>query len=141
MKDFIKTLVMDFICIKRFVVSIWILLTDVYLRVMMMILLIMRMSSSYCVKICSQNYKNVLVHFLLNKFNQCLRCIQWNPTQRDHKDRGGPEAGNLQPQFKNSENFAFIFQIRKQQETRKNWIFPSIWSSLWFYVAVLQWKT
>ena len=38
---------------------------------------------------------------------------------RDHKDRGGPEAGNLQPQFKNSENFAFIFQIRKQQETRK----------------------
>ena len=38
---------------------------------------------------------------------------------RDHKDRGGPEAGNLQPQFKNSENFVFIFQIRKQQETRK----------------------
>ena len=38
---------------------------------------------------------------------------------RDHKDRGGPEAGNLQQQFKNSENFAFIFQIRKQQETRK----------------------
>ena len=37
---------------------------------------------------------------------------------RDHKDRGGPEAGNLQPQFKNSENFAFIFQIKKQQETR-----------------------
>ena len=60
---------------------------------------------------------------------------------RDHKDRGGPEAGNLQQQFKNSENFAFIFQIRKQQETRKIWIFPSIWSSLWFYVAVLQWKT
>ena len=60
---------------------------------------------------------------------------------RDHKDRGGPEAGNLQQQFKNSENFAFIFQIRKQQETRNIWIFPSIWSSLWFYVAVLQWKT
>ena len=60
---------------------------------------------------------------------------------RDHEDRGGPEAGNLQQQFKNSENFAFIFQIRKQQETRKNWIFPSIWSSLWFYVAVLQRKT
>ena len=40
-------------------------------------------------------------------------------TLRDHKDRGGPEAGNLQPQFKNSENFVFIFQIRKQQETRK----------------------
>ena len=37
---------------------------------------------------------------------------------RDHKDRGGPEAGNLQPQFKNSENFVFIFQIRKQQETK-----------------------
>ena len=34
---------------------------------------------------------------------------------RDHKDRGGPEAGNLQPQFKNSENFAFIFQIRKPE--------------------------
>ena len=47
--------------------------------------------------------------------------------ERDHKDRGGPEAGNLQPQFKNSENFVFIFQIRKQQETRKIWIFPSIW--------------
>ena len=60
---------------------------------------------------------------------------------RDHKDRGGPEAGNLEPQFKNSENFVFIFQIRKQQETRNNWIFPSIWSSLWFYVATLQWKT
>ena len=39
---------------------------------------------------------------------------------RDHEDRGGPEAGNLQQQFKYSENFAFIFQIRKQQETRKN---------------------
>jgi hypothetical protein len=38
---------------------------------------------------------------------------------RDHKDRGGLETGNLQQQFKNSENFAFIFQIRKQQETRK----------------------
>ena len=38
---------------------------------------------------------------------------------RDHRNRGGPEAGNLQQQFKNSENFAFIFQIRKQQETRK----------------------
>ena len=35
---------------------------------------------------------------------------------RDHKDRGGPEAGNLQPQFKNSENFAFIFQIRKPEK-------------------------
>ena len=42
---------------------------------------------------------------------------------RDHKDRGGPEAGNLEPQFKNSENFAFIFQIRKQQETRKKFFF------------------
>lgn len=39
---------------------------------------------------------------------------------RDHEDRGGPEAENLQQQFKNSENFVFIFQIRKQQETRKN---------------------
>ena len=38
---------------------------------------------------------------------------------RDHRNRGGPEAGNLRKQFKNSENFAFIFQIRKQQETRK----------------------
>ena len=38
---------------------------------------------------------------------------------RDHKDRGGQETGNLRKQFKNSENFAFIFQIRKQQETRK----------------------
>ena len=38
---------------------------------------------------------------------------------RDHANRGGPEAGNLQQQFKNSEKFAFIFQIRKQQETRK----------------------
>ena len=38
---------------------------------------------------------------------------------RDHRNRGGPEAGNLQPQFKNSENFAFIFQIRKHQETKK----------------------
>ena len=38
---------------------------------------------------------------------------------RDHKDRGGPEAGNLQQQFKNSEIFAFIFQIRKQEETRE----------------------
>ena len=37
---------------------------------------------------------------------------------RDHKDRGGPEAGYLEPQFKNSENFVFIFQIRKQQETK-----------------------
>ena len=35
---------------------------------------------------------------------------------RDHKDRGGPEAGNLQPQFKNSEKFAFIFQIRKPEK-------------------------
>ena len=35
---------------------------------------------------------------------------------RDHKDRGGPEAGNLQQQFKNSENFAFIFQIRKTEK-------------------------
>ena len=60
---------------------------------------------------------------------------------RDHKDRGGQETGNLRKQFENSEIFSFIFQIRKQQETRKNWIFPSIWSSLWFYVAVLQWKT
>ena len=25
---------------------------------------------------------------------------------RDHKDRGGPEAGNLQQQFKNSEKFS-----------------------------------
>ena len=31
---------------------------------------------------------------------------------RDHANRGGPEAGNLQQQFKNSEKFAFIFQIR-----------------------------
>ena len=38
---------------------------------------------------------------------------------RDHRNRGGQEAGNLRKQFKNSENFAFIFQIRKQQETRK----------------------
>ena len=37
---------------------------------------------------------------------------------RDHKNRGGQETGNLRKQFKNSENFAFIFQIRKQQETR-----------------------
>ncbi len=49
---------------------------------------------------------------------------------RDHRNRGGPEAGNLQQQFKYSENFAFIFQIRKKQETRKIGIFPSIWSSL-----------
>ena len=48
----------------------------------------------------------ILMHFLIVK--------------RDHEDRGGPEAGNLQQQFKYSENFAFIFQIRKQQETRKN---------------------
>ena len=38
---------------------------------------------------------------------------------RDHKDKGGQETGNLRKQFENSENFAFIFQIRKQQETRK----------------------
>ena len=38
---------------------------------------------------------------------------------RDHKDRGGQETGNLRKQFKNSEKFSFIFQIRKQQETRK----------------------
>ena len=38
---------------------------------------------------------------------------------RDHKDRGGPEAGNLQQQFKISENFAFIFQIIKPQEATK----------------------
>ena len=55
------------------------------------------------------------VSFLENLFVPWLRVV-W----RDHKDRGGPEAGNLQQQFKNSENFAFIFQIRKQQETRKN---------------------
>ena len=39
---------------------------------------------------------------------------------RDHRNRGGQEAGNLRKQFKIFENFAFIFQIRKQQETRKN---------------------
>ena len=38
---------------------------------------------------------------------------------RDHKDRGGLETGNLRKQFKNYEKFAVIFQIRKQQETRK----------------------
>ena len=38
---------------------------------------------------------------------------------RDHEDRGGPEAGNLQQQFKNSEKFAFIFQIRKQLDQQK----------------------
>ena len=38
---------------------------------------------------------------------------------RDHKDRGGLETGNLRKQFKNYENFAVIFQKRKQQETRK----------------------
>ena len=32
--------------------------------------------------------------------------------RRDHEDRGGPEAGNLQQQFKNFEKIAFIFQIR-----------------------------
>ena len=37
---------------------------------------------------------------------------------RDHKDRGGQETGNLRKQFENSENFSFIFEIRKQQETR-----------------------
>ena len=39
---------------------------------------------------------------------------------RDHENRGGPEAGNLQQQFKNSEKFAFIFQKRKQQETMQH---------------------
>ena len=39
---------------------------------------------------------------------------------RDHKDRGGPEAGNLQQQFKNSEKFAFIFQIRNFMKTQQN---------------------
>ena len=38
---------------------------------------------------------------------------------RDHRNRGGPEAGNLRKQFKNYEKFAVIFQKRKQQETRK----------------------
>ena len=38
---------------------------------------------------------------------------------RDHRNRGGQEAGNLRKQFKNYEKFAVIFQIRKQQETRK----------------------
>ena len=38
---------------------------------------------------------------------------------RDHENRGGPEAGNLQQQFKNSEKFAFIFQIRKQCFSRE----------------------
>ena len=37
---------------------------------------------------------------------------------RDHKDRGGQETGNLRKQFENTENFSFIFQIRKQQETK-----------------------
>ena len=61
---------------------------------------------------------------------------------RDHKDRGGPEAGNLQPQFKNSENFAFIFQIRKQQEIRKTRFLRRIFfrisfSNFWFLSLLL----
>ena len=36
---------------------------------------------------------------------------------RDHKDRSGQETGNLRKQFENSENFSFIFELRKQQET------------------------
>ena len=42
---------------------------------------------------------------------------------RDHRNRGGPEAGNLEPQFKNSENFVFIFQIRKQEKKQEKKIF------------------
>ena len=38
---------------------------------------------------------------------------------RDHKDRGGLETGNLRKQFKNYENVAFIFQIRKREKIRK----------------------
>ena len=38
---------------------------------------------------------------------------------RDHEDRGGPEAGNLQQQFKNAEKIAFIFEIRKQCFSRE----------------------
>ena len=38
---------------------------------------------------------------------------------RDHKDRGGLETGNLRKQFKNYENVAFIFQIRKHTKNRK----------------------
>ena len=39
---------------------------------------------------------------------------------RDHKDRGGQETGNLRKQFKNSEKFAFIFQIRNFMKTQQN---------------------
>ena len=51
----------------------------------------------------------------------CLRDsvkLGWRVLRRDHKDRGGQETGNLRKQFENSENFSFIFEIRKQQETR-----------------------
>ena len=42
---------------------------------------------------------------------------------RDHEDRGGPEAENLQQQFKNSEKSAFIFQIRNFMKTQQTFDF------------------
>ena len=55
---------------------------------------------------------------------------------RDHKDRGGQETGNLRKQFENSENFSFIFEIRKQQETRncnfEMHFFDKISLNFWF---------
>ena len=64
-----------------------------------------------------ENALRALRAFPRGKKHQKLRTFGYPP--RDHENRGGPEAGNLQQQVKNSENFAFIFQIRKQQETRK----------------------
>ena len=55
---------------------------------------------------------------------------------RDHKDRSGQETGNLRKQFENSENFSFIFEIRKQQETRncnfEMHFFDKISLNFWF---------
>ena len=58
---------------------------------------------------------------------------------RDHKDRSGQETGNLRKQFENSENFSFIFEIRKQQETRncnfEMHFFDKISLNFWFFVV------
>ena len=73
---------------------------------------------------------------------------------RDHKDRGGLETGNLQQQFKNYENVAFIFQIRKHTKNRKarktsftrQIIFWNIFSKKWkkhlfnCFIFLKKWK-
>ena len=72
-----------------------------------------------------------------NAFVFGSRRLPYERSWRQGGSRGGKSATTIQKFWK----FCVHFSNKKTTRNKKNLNFPSIWSSLWFYVAVLQWKT